>query len=79
MKPISLKVDEATLAEAEQYVKLRGISRNQYINEAIQSYNKVCRRKKLAEEFAKASKLVSENSMEVLQDLENLEEGLTDD
>jgi len=73
MKTISLKVDEAIIVDAESILKEVKKSRNRYINEAIDFYNKYQRRKLLEKLLKAESKLVGENSMEVLKEFEALE------
>lgn len=65
MKTLSLKLDKDIFEETEAILKEKGIARNRYINEALEFYNKYYQRKKLAQEFKKASNLVRENSMEI--------------
>lgn len=73
MKIISLKVDEAIIVDTESILKEVKKSRNRYINEAIDFYNKHQRRKLLEKLLKAESKLVGENSMEVLKEFEALE------
>lgn len=65
MKTLSLKLDNSVFKETEEILKEKGIARNRYINEALDFYNRYYQRKKLANEFKKASNLVRENSMEI--------------
>lgn len=65
MKTLSLKLDNSVFEETEEILKEKGIARNRYINEALDFYNRYYQRKKLANEFKKASNLVRENSMEI--------------
>lgn len=74
MKTLSLKLDDTVFEETEKVLEQVKISRNRYINEAIEFFNQVQKRKILAEALAEESKLVSENSIEVLRDFEELEE-----
>jgi len=75
VKTISLKVDEAIIVDTESILKEVKKSRNRYINEAIDFYNKHQRRKLLEKLLKAESKLVGENSMEVLKEFEALENG----
>lgn len=72
MKSISLKLQEEILHETEALLANLNISRNQYINEAIEFYNNHQKRKLLAEQIAKESQIVSEDSLNVLHEFENL-------
>ncbi|WP_373399520.1 hypothetical protein V8V91_07385 [Algoriphagus halophilus] len=65
MKTLSLKLDNSVFEETEEILKEKGIARNRYINEALDFYNRYYQRKKLANEFKKASNMVRENSMEI--------------
>jgi hypothetical protein len=74
MKTLSLKLDESVFEETEKLLEKVKKPRNRYINEALEYYNRLQRRKILAETLAVESKLVGEESMKVLADFENLEE-----
>lgn len=74
MKTLSLKLDDAIFQETEKLLEQVKISRNRYINEALEFFNQVQKRKLLAETLATESKLVGENSMEVLREFDQLEE-----
>jgi hypothetical protein len=50
-----------------------GKNRNRYINEAVEFYNMLQKRKILSSELKKESKLVKEESMKVLAEFEGLE------
>ena len=41
MKTLSLKLDENIFEETEEMIKLKGIARNRYINEALDFYNQL--------------------------------------
>jgi len=73
MKTLSLKLDDAVFQETEKVLRQVKISRNRYINEALEFFNQVQKRKILAETLAAESKLVSENSMEVLREFDQLD------
>jgi hypothetical protein len=70
MKTLSLKLDDAVFTETEQMVNQIKKSRNRYINEALDFYNKVQKRRILASKLAKESKLVDEESLNVLHEFE---------
>ena len=72
MRTLSLKLNEAVFEETEGILKEKGIPRNRYINEAVEFYNRYHKRKKLARDFAKASELVRDSSMEVNAEFDRL-------
>lgn len=72
MKTLSLKLNESVFEETEGILKEKGISRNRYINESLDFYNRYHKRKKLAKAFAKASQLVRDSSMEVNAEFDQL-------
>jgi predicted transcriptional regulator len=74
MKTLSLKLDEDIFQETEELSGKMETSRNRYINQAIDFYNKVQKRKMLEKILAKESELVSEESMKVLAEFEILED-----
>lgn len=74
MKTLSLKLDDAVFDETEKVLEQMKISRNRYINEALVFFNKVQKRKLLAETLAAESRLVGLDSMEILKELDQLEE-----
>ena len=74
MRNLSLKLDDSIFTETEGLLKKFKIPRNRYINEALAFYNQVQKRKLLARQLEKESKLVSEESMNVLKDFELLDD-----
>jgi len=74
MKTLSLKLDDTVYEETEQLLEKIKKPRNRYINEAIQYYNRIQKRKITANKLILESKLVSEESMNVLKEFENLDE-----
>ena len=72
MKNLSLKLEDSIFAETEKIVMKVKKNRNRYINEAIEFYNKLHRRKLLSNQLSKESKLVSHESMKVLAEFEQL-------
>jgi hypothetical protein len=72
MKTLSLKLNQSVFEETEDILKEKGIPRNRYINEALDFYNRYHKRKKLAQAFAKASKLVRDSSLEVNAEFDRL-------
>jgi len=74
MKTLSLKLDELVYNETEQLLEQIKKPRNRYINEALSYYNRLQKRKLLAQQLIAESKLVSEDSMAILSEFEKLEE-----
>jgi len=73
MKSISLKIDDDIFGETEEIRTRIRKPRNRYINEAIEHYNQMQRRHLLKDKLAKESKLVHEDSMQVLKDFEDMD------
>jgi len=73
MKTISLKIDDSIFGETESIVSIIKKTRNRYINEAIDYYNKVQKRKILEQKLKSESLLVKDNSISVLKEFENIE------
>jgi predicted transcriptional regulator len=73
MKTLSLKLDDNIFRETEQVTDYLKKSRNRYINEALEHYNKVQKRFIQAALLEKESKLVSSDSMAVLNEFEGFE------
>jgi predicted transcriptional regulator len=74
MKTLSLKLDDNIFEETEQVTEYLKKSRNRYINDALDHYNKVQRRKMLAAQLVKESKLVTGESMNVLNEFDQIED-----
>ncbi len=72
MKTLSLKLDDSIFQDTESLVKEINQPRNRYINEAVNFYNKIQKRKILAIKFEAESKLVREESIKVLEEFEKL-------
>jgi hypothetical protein len=75
-KNLSLKLQDKVFEETEQILKKIRRPRNAYINEALVFYNQLYARKLLKSQLQKESKLVAENSLAVLEEFEQFEEGL---
>lgn len=75
-KLLSLKLRDETFKEVEAILRHLNISRNSYINDAVALYNLTNKRKILKKQLEKESKLVRENSLKVLQEFEELEDGV---
>jgi metal-responsive CopG/Arc/MetJ family transcriptional regulator len=74
MKTLSLKLDDNVFQETEQVTGYLKKSRNRYINEALDYYNKAQKRKMLAAQMETESKMLAGDSMEVLNEFEQLED-----
>jgi len=72
MKAISLKIDDTIFEETEKILASLKKPRNRYINEAIDSYNRIHQRMMLEERLRKESGLVRADSLMVLNEFENL-------
>ena len=72
MKTPSLKLDDIIYEETEQLLEKINKPRNRYINEAIQYYNRIQKIQITAQLLKLESKLVSEESMNILNEFENL-------
>lgn len=73
MKNLSLKMDEAVFNETERILKKVRKNRNRYINDAVEFYNMLQKRKILSKELKMESRLVKEESLKVLAEFERLE------
>lgn len=74
MKTLSLKLDDFVYEETEQLLEKIKKPRNRYINEALHYYNRLQKRKIISQLLLLESKLVSDESMNVLHEFENLNE-----
>ena len=72
MKSLSLKLDDKVFADTEKIISKTRMARNRYINEAIEFYNLLQKRKLLSKQLEKESKLVRDESMKVLKEFEEL-------
>ena len=72
MKTLSLKLDDTIFKETEMLLSEMKQPRNRYINDALNYYNKIQRRKILARKLEAESKLVREESMRILSEFESL-------
>jgi len=73
MKTLSLKLDETVFSETEQVLQHVKKSRNRYINEALEFYNKIQKRKLIASKLENESKLLKDESLLVLHEFETLD------
>lgn len=69
-KAISLKIEDQIFDKTEELISGLKISRNKYINDAQESYNRMEEMEKVNALLVKASILVRDNSIEVMQDFE---------
>jgi len=72
MKTLSLKLDDNIFNETEKVLTRVKKSRNRYINEAVDYYNRLNKRSILAAKLSKESKLVKDESLFILSEFENL-------
>jgi len=75
MKTVSLKIDDSIFGETEKILSRIKKSRNRYINEAIEYYNRLQKRIFLEKKLKYESNLVKDNSMKVLKEFEELDYG----
>ncbi len=75
MKTISLRVDDQLLKETEQMVQHIQLTRNRYINDAVQYYNNINRKKLLQQQLRKESLMLRKESLSVLHEFEKLDDG----
>ncbi len=75
MKTISLKLDESVFKETELILSRIMKPRNRYINEALDYYNQIQKRRLLESKLRDESNLVREDSLEVLKDFEEADYG----
>jgi hypothetical protein len=73
MKTISLKIEDDIFLETEAVVSRLKKSRNRYINEAIDHFNRMHKRKMISEKLKKESYAVREDSMNILKDFEDID------
>ena len=70
MKVLSLKLKDEIFKDVERMVEKQHVSRNAYINQALDFYNKFNRRRQLSKQLAKESKICRAESMKVLKEWE---------
>lgn len=75
-KALSLKLRDKVFREAEEVLRRSRRPRNAYFNEAINLYNKLWKRKLLKKALAVESALVADDSLEVLEAFEQIEDKL---
>jgi hypothetical protein len=72
MKTLSLKLDDNIFNETEIVLAKVKKSRNRYINEAVDYYNRINNRNLISRKLTKESKFVRKESLLVLSEFENL-------
>ena len=72
MKTLSLKLDQDIFLETEKVIMVIDKPRNRYINEALDYYNKLQKRRILSAKLTSESKLVNKESLKVLREFEKL-------
>jgi len=73
MKTLSLKLDDSVFSDTEEVLRQVKKSRNRYINDALEFYNKFQQRRLLAAKLEKESSLVMHDSLTVLGDFEQID------
>ncbi len=76
MKALSLKLRDDVFEGVEQVVRSIRIPRNTYINQALDFYTKLNKRKLLKQRLQRESKAVRLNSLRVLKEFERFEDDL---
>lgn len=76
-KTLSLKMKDDVFSETEKVIGAIHTSRNAYINDALDFYNKFVQRSLIKKQLNKESRLVAESSLEVLRELELIEDKLS--
>ena len=74
MKTLSLKLDDNIFNETEDVLTKVKKSRNRYINEAVDYYNRLNKRTLISRKLARESKLVKKESLSVLAEFESLQD-----
>ncbi len=74
MKNLSLKMDNTVFDETEKIIAKISKNRNRYINEAVEFYNILQKRRIISRQLQKESKIVQEESMKVLYEFEKLQD-----
>lgn len=72
MKTLSLRLNDTIFQETEKVVSIIHKTRNKYISEAIDYYNRIQKQALLAKRLEKESELVKDESMKVLIEFEAL-------
>lgn len=73
MKTVSLKIDDSIFGETEKILSRIKKTRNRYINDALDYYNRHQRRIILETRLKKESELVKKESLSVLNEFERID------
>jgi len=73
-KLLSVKLQDTIFEETESILKDVSKTRNSYINEAVDFYNRLHQRSQLRKILQKESSLVATSSLEVLREFEALDD-----
>lgn len=73
-KLLSLKIRDDIFLEVEKIIKRKKIPRNAYINQALMFYNNFNKRTNLKKQLQYESNVVKNNSLEILEGFEKLED-----
>ena len=73
MKNLSLKMDDSVFQETEKILIKINKNRNRYINEAVDFYNLLQKRKLLSRQLQNESRIVQQESMKVLAEFEKIQ------
>lgn len=73
MKTVSLKIDDSIFSETEKILSRIKKTRNRYINEALDYYNRHQRRIILEKKLKNESELVNKESLAVLNEFERID------
>lgn len=74
VKNLSLKLEDDIFSEAEEIIGHLNKKRNKYINEAVNYYNRLYKRKLMKDQLLEESKAVYHNSLDMLAELDNIED-----
>lgn len=74
MKNLSLKMDDNIFTETEKIITRIKKNRNRYINEAVEFYNLLQKRRIISNQLQRESRVVQEESMKVLSEFEKLQD-----
>ncbi len=72
MKILSLKLDDRIFEDAEAMSDKLKLPRNRYINQAVEMYNQLNKRRLLKSQLEKESELTRKESMRLLSDFEQI-------
>ncbi len=73
MKTVSLKIDDSIFGETEKILSHIKKTRNRYINDALDYYNRHQRRIILEKRLKNESELIREESLSVLNEFERID------